>query len=237
LDAFSYSVSHDLRGPLRAVDGFAKILADNYSDVLDDAGRRYLDKISAGARHMGLLIDGLLAFSRLQRQTLTRRRIDMTALFGGVWDELETERVNRDVELTMGDLDWAYGDGQLLRHVATNLLSNALKFTRDRHPARISVVTEIGDDGGVVYVVRDNGVGFDMRYADKLFNVFQRLHRAEDYDGTGIGLALTARIIRRHGGTIWADGVVDGGATFYFVLPKDGVAENNVDTGVGAPPH
>lgn len=231
LDAFSYSVSHDLRGPLRAVDGFASLLAVNYADVLDDAGQRYVARVRAGAQHMGQLIDGLLSFSQLQRQPLTRRAVDMTALFHAIWDELDAERAGRDVELTIGDLPRAHADAKLLRHVLTNLLWNALKFTRVRHPARISVTAETGDLGSVVYVVRDNGVGFDMKYVGKLFTVFQRLHRVEEYEGTGIGLALAARIVQRHGGTIWADGCVDGGAGFHFTLPRDQPEDRDVDAG------
>jgi light-regulated signal transduction histidine kinase (bacteriophytochrome) len=230
LDAFSYSVSHDLRSPLRAVDGFAKILVTNYSSVLDDAGKRYLDKVRSGAQHMGLLIDGLLSFSRLQRQSLTLSAVDMVLLSREIWGELETELIDRDVELTIDDLPPAHADPQLLRHVLGNLLDNALKFTRTRCPARIGVTAAVDDRGDVVYTVRDNGVGFDMRYGDKLFKVFQRLHRAEDYEGTGIGLALTARIIQRHGGTIWADGHLDAGAAFHFTLPRNRPDRGNAHT-------
>lgn len=226
LDAFSYSVSHDLRAPLRAMDGFAKILAVKYGDVLDSEGRRYLDKVRDGAQHMGQLIDGLLTFSRLQRQSLTRRTIDMRALFHDIWRELSSERIHRDIRLTVGDLPPAYADPLLLRHVLSNLLGNALKYTRIRDPSCVMVSAAVNAAGEVVYAVRDNGVGFDMRYADKLFKVFQRMHRAEEYEGTGIGLALAARIIQRHGGRIWADGEVGKGATFYFVLP-DGHGEES----------
>lgn len=222
LDAFSYSVSHDLRSPLRAVDGFAKILTVKYADSLDESGQRYLGKVRAGAQHMGQLIDGLLAFSRLQRQPLTRRPVDLVALVDQVWDELESDRADREVELAVGPLPQVYADVQLLRHVVTNLLDNALKYTgRIGRSARISVSAACDDRGDVTYTVRDNGIGFDMRYADKLFKVFQRLHRAEDYEGTGIGLALSARIVQRHGGRMWAEGRVDGGAEFHFMLPHD----------------
>lgn len=221
LDAFSYSVSHDLRAPLRAMDGFAKILSVRYADVLDDAGCRYLNRVRDAAQHMGRLIDGLLAFSKLQRQSLTRRSVDMTALCRTIWSEMVSERMERDARLTVEELPEAHADIQLLRHVLTNLLSNALKYTRVRNPALITVASTIDERGDVVYLVRDNGIGFDMKYADKLFQVFQRLHRAEDYEGTGIGLALAARIIQRHGGRIWAESNVDSGATFFFVLPEN----------------
>ncbi|WP_432835094.1 sensor histidine kinase [Dactylosporangium sp. CA-092794] len=219
LESFSYSVSHDLRAPLRAVDGFAKMLALDYSAVLDDRGRRYVGRIRAGAQHMGELIDGLLAFSRLQRQELARRPVRLDRLVAQLWEELAVERGDRDVELVVGELPDALGDPRLVRQVVANLLGNAVKYTRDAHPARIEVGHQVTSDGEATYFVRDNGAGFDMRYADKLFKVFQRLHWAEDYEGTGIGLALAHRIVHRHGGQIWADAAPGAGATFWFTLP------------------
>ncbi|WP_344503783.1 PAS domain S-box protein [Dactylosporangium maewongense] len=228
LESFSYSVSHDLRAPLRAVDGFAKMLALDHGDALDEQGRRYLSRIRAGAQQMGELIDGLLAFSRLQRQEMTSLRVHLDQLVADVWDELSVERGDRDIVLTVGDLPDAQGDPRLIRHVVANLVGNAVKYTRAVSPARIEVGHKVtteadaampGVGGDAVYYVRDNGAGFDMRYADKLFKVFQRLHRAEDYEGTGIGLALTHRIVVRHGGQIWADAAPGEGATFYFTLP------------------
>jgi PAS domain S-box-containing protein len=221
LEAFSYSVSHDLRAPLRAVDGFASVLASEHADALDEAGRRYLAKVRSGAQQMGQLIDGLLAFSRLQRQALTRQPVRLEALVADVWEELAVERGGRRIELRVADLPPADGDPRLLRHVLANLLGNAVKYTRDRDDARVEVTYRVESEGQVVYVVRDNGAGFDMRYADKLFKVFQRLHRAEDYEGTGIGLALTARIVHRHGGQIWADATPGEGAAFQFTIPDD----------------
>lgn len=215
LEAFSYSVSHDLRAPLRAVDGFARMLELDHSANLDETGRRYVQRVRAGAQQMGQLIDGLLAFSRLQRQAMTIQPVGITALVDDVWQELAPDRAGRAVELVVGDLPLAEGDPRLLRHVVANLLGNALKYTRGRDRARI----EVGYDDGA-YLVRDNGAGFDPRYADKLFQVFQRLHKAEEYEGTGVGLALASRIINRHGGRIWADAAPDRGATFYFTLPN-----------------
>ncbi len=219
LESFSYSVSHDLRAPLRAVDGFAKMLSLDYGDRLDDEGRRYLARIRAGAQQMGELIDGLLAFSRLQRQAMTWQPVHVRTIVADVWEELVIERGDRDIVLEVEDLPAAFGDSRLVRHVVANLVGNAVKYTRERAPARITVGHTVTTGGQATYFVRDNGTGFDMRYADKLFRVFQRLHRAEDYEGTGIGLALAHRIILRHGGRMWADAEPGVGATFYFTLP------------------
>ncbi|MER7009235.1 PAS domain S-box protein [Dactylosporangium sp. NPDC000555] len=219
LESFSYSVSHDLRAPLRAVDGFAKMLALDYGDALDDRGRRYVGRIRAGAQQMGELIDGLLAFSRLQRQEMASRRVEFDQLVAEVWEELAVELGDRRIELLVGELPDALGDPRLVRHVVANLLGNAVKYTRDATPARIEVGHRVTAGGEATYFVRDNGAGFDMRYADKLFKVFQRLHRAEEYEGTGIGLALAHRIVHRHGGQIWADATPGEGATFLFTLP------------------
>jgi PAS domain S-box-containing protein len=219
LESFSYSVSHDLRAPLRAVDGFAKMLALDYEETLGEQGRRYVSRIRAGAQQMGELIDGLLAFSRLQRQEMATGRVRLAELVAEVWDELAPERGERPVELVVGELPDALGDPRLIRHVVVNLLGNAVKYTRDADPARVEVGHKVTAGGEATYYVRDNGAGFDMRYADKLFKVFQRLHRAEEYEGTGIGLALAHRIVHRHGGQIWADATPGAGATFYFTLP------------------
>lgn len=217
LEAFSYSVSHDLRAPLRAIAGFSRVLHDEYADDLPPEGRRYLRLVGRNTQDMGTLIDGLLAFSRLGQQQLSKRSVEMDALAYGVVAELEAERAERTVEISIGALPPANADPTLVRRVLFNLLSNALKYTRQREVAKI----EVGSyqrDGRTVYVVRDNGVGFDMRYASKLFEVFQRLHSAEEYEGTGLGLALVARITARHGGRIWAEGKPDEGAAFYFTL-------------------
>ncbi|MER7275213.1 PAS domain S-box protein [Dactylosporangium sp. NPDC000244] len=219
LESFSYSVSHDLRAPLRAVDGFAKMLALDHGEALDEQGRRYVGRIRAGAQQMGELIDGLLAFSRLQRQEMANSRVRLADLVAEVWDELAVERGDRTVELVVGELPDALGDPRLIRHVVANLLGNAVKYTRDADPARVEVGHRVTAGGEATHFVRDNGAGFDMRYAGKLFKVFQRLHRAEEYEGTGIGLALAHRIVHRHGGQIWADAAPGEGATFYFTLP------------------
>jgi PAS domain S-box-containing protein len=218
LEAFSYSVSHDLRAPLRAIDGFAKLLAARYSSELSEEGQRYLEKVRTGAKQMGQLIDGLLAFSRLQRQALVRAPVDLAALVRNVWEEFTPDWAGRDIEFVVEDLPRANADARLIRHVLSNLLSNSIKYTRTRTPARITIGAEQPAGAEPVYVISDNGVGFDMRYADKLFQVFQRMHRAEEFEGTGIGLALVARIIDRHGGRVWANAEPDGGATFYFTL-------------------
>lgn len=217
LEAFSYSVAHDLRAPLRAIDGFSRLVVDGYGASLPDDARRYLDRVQQGARHMGELIDDLLTFSQLARQPLRRQRIDTRHLVEQVIAHLQPEHAAGTAAIRVAELPSVEADPALLRQVFANVLSNALKFTRSRAEPRIDV-THQADGGEVVFVVRDNGVGFDMRYVDKLFGVFQRLHRAEDYEGTGVGLAIVQRIIHRHGGRVWAEAEIDKGATFYFTL-------------------
>jgi signal transduction histidine kinase len=217
LESFAYSVSHDLRAPLRAITGFSNILSTEYATELSPEVRRYLDLIVENARQMNQLIDGLLSFSRLGRQDLQKQRVLPTVLVHEVLQALDAERQGRQVEVSVGDLPPCQADPMLLKQVYTNLLSNALKFTRTQDIARIEVGYEQSGDQ-IVYTVRDNGAGFDMRYADKLFGVFQRLHSNQEYEGTGVGLAIVQRILHRHGGRIWAEAEVDKGATFYFVL-------------------
>ena len=217
LEAFSYSVSHDLRAPLRAVDGFSQAVLEDYGGQLPEEGRRYLQTIRAGAQKMGALIDDLLNFSRLNRAPLNKNAVDTGNLVRSVLADLSAEQDGRQIELRIGELPVCAGDRALLRQVWINLLSNALKYTRKREAAVIEVGCEAGAEGDVFFV-RDNGTGFDMRYADKLFGVFQRLHRAEEYEGTGVGLAIVQRIIQRHGGRVWTEAAVDRGATFYFTL-------------------
>ncbi len=219
LEAFSYSVSHDLRAPLRAIDGFSRILLRDYPAQLPPAAERYLRLVRDNAQQMGQLIDDLLAFSRLGRQSVNRQRVAPANIARRVLEELSSEQDNRQIEITIGDLPTCQADPALLKEVFVNLLSNALKFTRQRDVARIEVGSRL-IDGQTVYFVKDNGAGFDMQYADKLFGVFQRLHRAEEYEGTGVGLALVQRIIHRHGGRVWAEAEVDQGATFYFTLEE-----------------
>lgn len=217
LEAFSYSVSHDLRAPLRAIDGFSQAVIEDYGEGLPEEGRRYLQTIRDGAQRMGRLIDDLLAFSRLSRATLSRREVNVHGLVNLVLDELQPIWDGRQVDLKIGELPPCSGDSALLKQVWMNLLSNALKYTQKREAAVIEIGCE-RKTGACVYFVRDNGTGFDMRYANKLFGVFQRLHRAEEYEGTGVGLALVQRVIHRHGGRVWADAAVDRGATFYFTV-------------------
>ncbi len=216
LEAFSYSVSHDLRAPLRAMNGFAGIVLEDYSEHLPEEGQRFLERIRDGGRRMGELIDDLLAFSRLGRQPITRRTVDMGRLLQEVLEELKPQHQSA-VEWTIGTLPPAVGDKALLKQVWVNLLSNAIKYSRGRTPAVVEIGCVMVEDA-VAYFIRDNGTGFDMQYAHKLFGVFQRLHRADEFEGTGVGLAIVERIIHRHRGRIWADATIDAGATFYFTL-------------------
>jgi PAS domain S-box-containing protein len=218
LEAFSYSVSHDLRAPLRAIDGFSHALLESYADRLDAEGTRYLDRIRAGTLRMGQLIDDLLELSRVQRSELRRTRVDLSALAQAIATELRQTAAERDVDFVIADGVMADGDANLLRVALGNLLNNAWKYT-SRHPqARIEFGTA-EHDGQAAYFVRDDGAGFDMAYANKLFGAFQRFHSAGEFGGTGIGLAIVQRIILRHGGRVWAEAAVEHGATFYFTLP------------------
>jgi PAS domain S-box-containing protein len=217
LEAFAYSISHDLRAPLRAMDGFSRILLEEHAPQLEQEARRYLHIVRESAQHMARLIDDLLAFSRLSRQPLNRQPVDMDLLVRQALDGLRREEADRPIELIVAELPACQGDPALLKQVWFNLLANAFKFTRRRERARIEIGSRLAD-GPSIYFVRDNGAGFDMQYAHKLFGVFQRLHRAEDYEGTGVGLAIVKRIIERHAGRIWAEAEVDQGATFYFTL-------------------
>jgi PAS domain S-box-containing protein len=217
LEAFSYSVSHDLRAPLRALDGFSRILLQDYASLMPAEGVGYVNIIRSNAQQMGHLIDDLLAFSRLSRQSLNRQPVDNIDLVNQALEMLAGEKQGRKVDIKIGKLPMCQGDATLLRQVWVNLLSNALKFSRHRKLTKIKIDTLHKDDE-VVFYVKDNGTGFDMKYADKLFGVFQRLHRSEDFEGTGVGLAIVQRIIRRHGGRIWVNAEVDKGATFYFTI-------------------
>ena len=219
LEAFSYSVSHDLRAPLRAIHGFAGILQDDYAPHFEAEGRRVLNVIRAEAVRMGRLIDALLSFSRLNRQPLQQEMVSPARLIRQAREQLATAQAGRRVDFTVGELPDSLGDPALLLQVWVNLLSNALKYTGPRAVAEI-VVGGRQVDAEVVYFVKDNGVGFDMKYADKLFKVFQRLHTGAEFEGTGVGLALVQRIVHRHGGRVWAEGKVNEGATFYFSLPS-----------------
>ena len=225
LEAFSYSVSHDLRSPLRALDGFARILLEDYAPALPVEGQEYVRDIRRNARKMGQLVDDLLAFSRLGRQAVQRRAVAPAVLVREILEELRPEQVSRRIEVVVGDLPTCHADPALLRQVWANLLGNAFKYTRRHDPARVEVGCE-DRDGERVYFVRDTGAGFDMRYAGKLFGVFQRLHTAAEYDGTGVGLAIVQRIVHSHGGRVWAEAAVNRGATFYFTLPDPAEARS-----------
>jgi|GEM_PF-2363045 len=228
LEAFSYSVSHDLRSPLRSIDGFSRLVLEENQKGLSPEATRRLGLIRAGAQQMGLLIDDLLSFSRLGRVQLKKRRVYTADIVKEVIAELKQENPDRQIEFVVqNDLPACHADPILLRQVFRNLLGNAVKFSLPRPIARIEVGSTVGmgatNAGMVTFFVKDNGVGFDMRYSDKLFGVFQRLHRMEDFPGTGVGLALIRRIVERHGGKVWAEGAVDEGATFYLTL-EDGNA-------------
>jgi signal transduction histidine kinase len=233
LESFSYSVSHDLRAPLRAIDGFSKMLLEECGEQLAAEGQRYLTVIRQNTGEMNQLIEGLLALARVGRSDLAKSRFSLCALVRKVIDDLQREREGRDVEFVVHDLPWVEADAVLIRQVLINLVSNALKYTRPRKTSRIEIgarpLGELNGEGSPaadsrfdlatpVYYVRDNGVGFNMKYADKLFGAFQRLHIRTDFEGTGIGLATVQRIIHRHGGRVWAHAEMDQGATFYFTL-------------------
>jgi signal transduction histidine kinase len=220
LESFSYSVSHDLRAPVRAISGFSKLLAEQHAQQLDDEARRKLTIVRSEAARMGTLIDDLLAFSRLGRQSLQMRTVDMEELVRMNFQTLSAQYPGDRVQLRLESLPQGMGDRNLLAQVWVNLLSNALKFSSKRESPAIEV-NAIADEHEHIYFVRDNGAGFDPRYTAKLFGVFQRLHDAADFAGTGVGLALVHRIVTRHGGRVWADGKPDAGATFYFTLPRN----------------
>ena len=218
LEAFSYSVSHDLRAPLRAMAGFSRLLEKKYGSSLDETASGYVRRIVEGADRMGDMIDDLLRFARLGRQELNRRDVDPALLAREALADLSTELEGRSVEIVIDEMPKMWGDPALLQHVYLNLLSNAIKFTSARVGARIFVGSELGPDGVCVYTVADNGAGFDMEYAHKLFGVFQRLHGRDEYEGTGVGLALVKSLIERHGGRVWAAATVGQGATFSFTV-------------------
>jgi len=220
LESFTYSVSHDLRAPLRHVAGFSELLQKHASSSLDDKSRRYIRSILESAKKMGNLIDDLLGFSRIGRTETKKAAVDLGQLAAEVMAEFRGETSGRDIVWKIGVLPVCRGDRSMLKLVFVNLVSNAVKFTRVRSRAEIEIGCAREDPHEAEVFVKDNGAGFDMRYANKLFGVFQRLHLAEEFEGTGIGLATVQRIVHRHGGKVRADGAIDGGAAFYFSLPK-----------------
>jgi PAS domain S-box-containing protein len=222
LVSFSYSVSHDLRAPLRTIDAFSRIVEEDYGAHLNAEASRCLTIVRKAAGYAGELIDDLLEFSRLGRQDMAFSVVTMEQLARETADDLRTMQGDRQIHLTVGNLPPCQGDPRFLKLVWTNLLTNAFKYTTNRNESSIEVgwMPDDASVEAVTYYVKDDGVGFDMKYVHKLFNVFQRLHRKEDFEGTGVGLAIVHRIVLRHGGRIWAEGKVDGGATFFFSLRK-----------------
>jgi light-regulated signal transduction histidine kinase (bacteriophytochrome) len=242
LESFSYSVSHDLRAPLRHISGFSKMLAEEFGATLDPGAQHYLERIQTGTRKMGLLVDELLNLARVGRHALRLQATKLNPIIGEVIAILQPDAEGRQVEWVIADLPAVDCDPVLVKQVFQNLLANALKFTRP--PAGVdgnaqagtlapaATVIEVGyreEDGVAVLMVRDNGIGFNMKYVDKLFGVFQRLHRAEDFEGTGIGLATVQRIVQKHGGRVWAEGELDKGAAFYFTLGRGRQAESKTN--------
>jgi two-component system sensor kinase len=219
LEAFAYSVSHDLRVPLRAIDGFSRIVIEDYEDKLDEEGTRLLNVVRDNTKKMGQLIDDILLLSRAGRQEMKISELDMSSLAKNIYTDFYQDTNGRTIIFSVDDLPKAIGDRVLLTQVFTNLISNAIKFTGEKDISKI----EVGfneDKEYNIYYVKDNGVGFDMKYYDKLFGLFQRLHTQDEFKGTGVGLSIVQRIISRHGGRVWGEGEVDIGATIYFSLPK-----------------
>jgi PAS domain S-box-containing protein len=219
LEAFSYSISHDLRAPLRHIGGFIDLLTKNNSTQIDETGLRYLNIITDSSKEMGNLIDALLTFSRLSRTELQRTTINSKNMVERVIDSFSDEIAGRNIEINVSKLPIVFGDETLMNQVWVNLISNALKYTQKKEKAIIEIGSKTENDK-IVFYVKDNGAGFDMKYADKLFGVFQRLHKARDFEGIGIGLANVSRILMRHGGECWAESEVDKGATFFFIVPN-----------------
>jgi PAS domain S-box-containing protein len=229
LEAFSYSVSHDLRAPIRHIAGFVDLLMQNTAQTLDERSVRYLNIISDSTKHMGHLIDDILSFSRMGRAEMKKSPVNLDQIVKEAMKELQTEMKGRDIAWNINSLPEVHGGSAMLKLVWVNLIGNALKFTRTQPQARIEIGWNDNKDE-LIFYIKDNGVGFDMAYVDKLFNLFQRLHRKEGFEGTGVGLANIRRIIQRHGGKTWAEGKVNEGATFYFSLPRNKTMEDRRQT-------
>lgn len=219
LEAFSYSVSHDLRAPLRAVNGYARIFKENYESQFDMEATRLMNNIIDSSKKMGQLIDDLLTFSRIGRKEIVMTTISMYEMVTSLCAELKKEQDDRKIEFKVKQLSFAQADNVAIRQVWLNLISNALKYSNQREKTIIEINSEIKEDE-IIYSIKDNGAGFDMRYANKLFGVFQRLHSDDEFEGTGVGLAIVKRIIAKHGGRVWAEGKVNEGATFFFTINK-----------------
>jgi light-regulated signal transduction histidine kinase (bacteriophytochrome) len=222
LEAFSYSVAHDLKAPLRAISGFSRIVMEDYGAKLDGGAQRHLQSIVGGAQRMGRMIEDLLAFSRQGNKEMTPSDIDMGELARSVFEELKGAAPEHKIEWRLQPLRPARGDRAMIRQVWVNLLSNAMKFTQPRDKARIEVGCSQNGSDRNIYYVKDNGAGFNMEHSGRLFGVFQRLHSGQEFEGTGIGLAIVQRVVQRHGGRVWAEGKVNEGATFHFTLPTEG---------------
>jgi signal transduction histidine kinase len=220
LESFSYSVSHDLRAPARAIHSYANVFLEDYGDKIDDEGKRLINIVLKNGQKMGLLIDDLLSFSQLGRKELIKTKLSMYDVVSGIWNELYKAEENRNITLILNELPDVYAEKTTMQQVWVNLISNALKYTKNKHETRIEIYAE-EKHGEIIYCIKDNGSGFDMKYYNKLFGVFQRLHSQEEFEGTGVGLAIVQRILEKHGGKIWADSKVNEGATFYFSLPTN----------------
>jgi two-component system sensor kinase len=220
LEAFAYSVSHDLRVPLRAIDGFSRIVIEDYEKDLDEEGVRLLNVVRDNTKKMGQLIDDILLLSRAGRQEMKISELDMSSLAKNIYADFDQDTKGRTVIFSVDDIPRAMGDRALLTQVFTNLIGNAIKFTGDKDISKIEVGFKDAKDDNIYYV-KDNGAGFDMKYYDKLFGLFQRLHTQEEFQGTGVGLSIVQRIVSRHGGRVWGEGELDKGATIYFSLPKN----------------
>ena len=221
LEAFSYSISHDLRAPLRSIDGYSKILQEDYAALLGDEGKRVLNVVMSNARRMGRLIDDLLDFGRLGRAPMQVSNVNMTFMVNGIVRELLAKIPERKVDIRVDELLPVSADADMIRQAWFNLIENAIKYTGKNEHATIDIQSYRLGNTELCYKVKDNGVGFDMQYSGKIFGVFQRLHKMQDFTGTGVGLAIVKRIISRHGGRVWAEASLDGGATFYFTLPTE----------------